>query len=47
MIQFQTDTTELMDSIRRNLNALEEYKRYPLELAQRAQSMDRYLVEIA
>jgi len=36
-----------MQSVRENINALEAYKRFPQQLSQRIQSIDRYMLDIA
>jgi len=46
-IRFSDNSSKLMQSVRENINALEAYKRFPQQLAQRIQSIDRYMLDIA
>lgn len=46
-ISFSDNSSKLMQSVRENINALEAYKRFPQQLSQRIQSIDRYMLDIA
>jgi len=45
-IDFETNTSDLINSIRRNIEVLEEYKKFPLELYEWMHVTDRYLSEL-
>lgn len=46
-ISFQENTASLIQSVKQNINVLEQYKQFPTQLYERTHITDRYLTELS
>ena len=46
-LTFQENTAALIQSIKQNINVLEQYKEFPTQLYERTHITDRYLTELS
>jgi hypothetical protein len=47
LITFTANAENLITSVRQNINTLQQYKRFPRDLAAWMQSINKYILEIA